>query len=582
MQVTTIMWFAIVFCTLVRANILLRPAWREQAWEGTDFLLVGTLGASALVTWGDPLRAFGLERWTGIPWVQVLSVGFGFTILSVLIQRWLHRRVLSAAPEAGAKLHAYGSTWLPKASPLAQGLAAPLFILMHTLLEEVIFRGLFLLVLVHRWPSQALLWTILQATVFALLHSLPLLPIKGMPRSYIVAATIVPGLGGFLLGHFAVMADSLWPAWAIHVMSNAIAFYSQFGSRRRQSPEISPAFQRKGNPVVLLRDVTKEYRSGSRTVSALEGLSMDLHPGEIVGLLGPNGAGKTTLVKIIAGLASPSTGKVVWPGHQTPKVGVLLEGNRSLVERLSGRENLEYFGGIHGVKPGTDRQARIQTLLESLGLSDAANRLVTTYSRGMKQRLAIATTLLTEPTLILLDEPTLGLDVESTQQLQSILRSLAEQGLTILVTTHQMEVARSLCDRIAIVTAGRLAVVDTPANLIDLFATQAYVIECTGPLREQTMSLLQTLGDLKFDQARQRVSIHLDGTDKGDVYKVLSILGEDETELLAVSRNQPDLADVFLRVVKQGGVSADAVERPSGGSETDMATDRPLSHAIPQ
>lgn len=205
---------------------------------------------------------------------------------------------------------------------------------------------------------------------------------------------------------------------------------------------------------------------------ALRGVSLSVDPGEIFGLLGPNGAGKTTLTKILSTLLLPTSGVAKVLGldvvRQTealrPRIGLVLGGERGLYTRISGRENLRYFADLYGV-PLSERDARINEVLARVGLTEAANRRVEEYSRGMKQKLHIARGILHRPQVLFLDEPTIGLDPKSARETRKLIRSLVNDGVTIFLTTHYMFEAEELCHRIAILSKGRLVGLDTVPGL---------------------------------------------------------------------------------------------------------------------
>ncbi len=232
-------------------------------------------------------------------------------------------------------------------------------------------------------------------------------------------------------------------------------------------------------PVISVKDLKRTYMTKlgllnqeKKAVEALKGISFDIYPGEIFGLLGPNGAGKTTTIKILTTLLAPTSGEAKIFGFDAfgdekairPRINFIFGGERSLYWRLSGEDNLKYFADIYKV-PRKQQPALIDRLLEEVGLSDVRRHKVETYSKGMKQRLQIARALLNEPEVIFLDEPSLGLDPVAARALKKMVRQIADQGKTVLLTTHYMEEAESLCDRIAIINGGELIALDTVDGL---------------------------------------------------------------------------------------------------------------------
>ena len=230
---------------------------------------------------------------------------------------------------------------------------------------------------------------------------------------------------------------------------------------------------------IEVRDIERvfESRKGfffqelTRT-EALRGVNLTVEPGEIFGLLGPNGAGKTTLTKILSTLLLPTAGTAKVLGLDVvretdalrPRIGLVLGGERGLYTRISGRENLRYFADLYGV-PLTERDRRIEELLARVGLTGAADRRVEEYSRGMKQKLHIARGILHRPSVLFLDEPTIGLDPKSARETRKLIRSLVSDGVTIFLTTHYMFEAEELCHRIAILSKGRIVGLDTVPGL---------------------------------------------------------------------------------------------------------------------
>jgi ABC-2 type transport system ATP-binding protein len=217
----------------------------------------------------------------------------------------------------------------------------------------------------------------------------------------------------------------------------------------------------------------KNGREASKQVVAVDKVSFDVHKGEIFGVLGPNGSGKSTLVRLIATLLLPDGGSITVFGHDVVRDPMVVQRliNRVSVEasffkKLSPMENLSYGARLYGLN---NRQARIQIreILNRLGLeASSVGKPVEEMSRGMQQKVAIARALLTRPAVLLLDEPTTGLDPRSKREVQSVVRELRDQeDTTILLTTHDMVEADTLCDRIAIMDGGRVVALDTPQNL---------------------------------------------------------------------------------------------------------------------
>jgi len=214
------------------------------------------------------------------------------------------------------------------------------------------------------------------------------------------------------------------------------------------------------------------FRRSIKEVVAVEDISFEVGEGELFGLLGPNGAGKTTTVKMLATLLIPTDGEARVMGHDVVKdadavrrrIGFIFGGERGLYWRLSGIDNLRYFGSLYHVDPEVSKK-RIPYLLELVGLKDRGNERVEGYSRGMKQRLHVARTLLHDPEVLFLDEPTIGLDPVGAREFRHVIRDLQSENKTILLTTHYMFEADFLCQRVGVINQGRIVALDTPEGL---------------------------------------------------------------------------------------------------------------------
>ena len=202
-------------------------------------------------------------------------------------------------------------------------------------------------------------------------------------------------------------------------------------------------------------------------VKAVQGISFDVNDGEIFGFLGPNGAGKSTTIKVLTGQLRPTSGSAEVVGCDVveerqelkPQIGVVFE-YQNLYERLTAMDNLRFSARLYGVGKG-----RINEVLAQVGLQDRAKERIKRYSNGMKQRLLIARALLHQPRVLFLDEPTRGLDPGVAREIRSIIAELAKGGVTVFLTTHYMEEADRLSDRVAIINQGKIVAIDTPENL---------------------------------------------------------------------------------------------------------------------
>lgn len=211
-------------------------------------------------------------------------------------------------------------------------------------------------------------------------------------------------------------------------------------------------------PVLRIKNLKKTFKSKGKDIKALKQVSFNLNQSEILGLVGRNGAGKTTILRILCGLTYPSNGEVFLTGMEWTKflagqkMGVLLEGSRSLYWGLTGRENLLYFSRLMSLDYP---KQRVNEVIEQFGLESYVDKLVRTYSRGMQQRIALAITLLHSPSILLLDEPTTGLDFDSVNELSELVTNIRDKfGVSVLLVSHEMEFLQKVCDRIAFLKDG--------------------------------------------------------------------------------------------------------------------------------
>jgi ABC-2 type transport system ATP-binding protein len=228
---------------------------------------------------------------------------------------------------------------------------------------------------------------------------------------------------------------------------------------------------------ISVTNVAKSYG----TLKAVDGVSFSVCQGETFGFLGPNGAGKTTTMLMLAGLLKPDSGSVSIAGHDDPtrrevrRMIGLAPQSLALYEELTGRRNLEFFGGLHGL-PRKLLAAKVESALHFSGLTDRADTPVSTWSGGMKRRLNLACAMVHDPPVLLLDEPMVGVDPQSRNHMFDSIEELKRQGRTILYTTHYMEEAARLCDRIGIIDGGRMLAVDTLDGLLSRWGGASRVV----------------------------------------------------------------------------------------------------------
>ena len=276
------------------------------------------------------------------------------------------------------------------------------------------------------------------------------------------------------------------------------------------------------------------------------------------GFLGPNGAGKTTTIKMICGLVRPTAGRVCVNGHDVwhrrgaamRQMGAVLEGTRNVHWALSAWDNLIYFGHLKGIS-GKPLALRAEQLLRELELWERRRDLVRTFSRGMQQKVAVACALITDPPIVLLDEPTLGLDVQAARTVRELVRRLARDlGKTIVLTTHQLDMAESLCDRVAIIRKGQIIADHPTGELLNLFRQEYYEIRVQGSMPAGIDPASYGLG-----AAEKNGDTILSGPIAGQdaLYGILDRLRDDHLTLLSVNRAEPDLEEVFMRLLEESG-----------------------------
>jgi ABC-2 type transport system ATP-binding protein len=300
--------------------------------------------------------------------------------------------------------------------------------------------------------------------------------------------------------------------------------------------------------MIEIEALTKVY--GTAQVRAVDEVSLRVPAGSVFGFLGPNGAGKTSTIKMMAGLLTPTSGQVRLGGFDVARqrsaamaqFGAVLEGSRNVYWSLSAWQNLMYFGRLKGMRKAQIKE-RARDLLTGLGLWERRDDKVGGFSRGMQQKVAIAAALIADPPIVLLDEPTLGLDVEATRTVKRWIAELArELGTTILLTTHQLDVVQELCDRVAVMRQGRL-VADLPTR--ELLAT----------FRERDRYEIRVEGaappgfDAVTSEGVSTISVRV--SDPIEVYDVVERLRAQGVVMESLTQVQPDLEEVFLALVNE-------------------------------
>ncbi|MFN2281199.1 MAG: ABC transporter ATP-binding protein, partial [Anaerolineales bacterium] len=308
----------------------------------------------------------------------------------------------------------------------------------------------------------------------------------------------------------------------------------------------------------VYRSTIGVIRRSIKEIVAVDDISFDIKEGELFGLLGPNGAGKTTTVKVLATLLIPDAGTVRVRGLDIVKdaqevrkmIGFIFGGERGLYWRLSAIDNLRYFASLYHVDPDVSKK-RIPYLLDLVGLEGRGNERVQGYSRGMKQRLHVARTLLHDPDILFLDEPTIGLDPVGAREFRGVIRNLQSENKTILLTTHYMFEADSLCERIAVIDQGRIVALDTPSALKEHVSDLSVVEVETFGVPEATVNAIRSLRfvdalSVEEQGQRQRLLIQtpLGAEAVPDVMAAL-----DGLRVGRVTVREPTLEDAYVRLV---------------------------------
>ena len=296
-------------------------------------------------------------------------------------------------------------------------------------------------------------------------------------------------------------------------------------------------------------DIHKKYKKKE----VVKGVNLELHPGESIGLIGPNGAGKSTTISILTSLIPPTSGVVKWNGTSIEKnlrsfrrqLGIVPQ-EIALYPELSAKENLSFFGRVYGLK-GDELSDRITSILAKIGLTDRQNDLVKTYSGGMKRRLNIGIALLHKPSILIMDEPTVGIDPQSRAHILDTVKELVEDGMTLLYTSHYMEEVELLCDRIYIMNQGELIAAGTKEELKNLIS-ENQTIELKGSFTESFLSKLKEVfpnAIFRHGEKVMHISIDKHTTPLKSIFDIATLTG---ARLVSVSVQIPTLEDVFLHL----------------------------------
>ena len=309
------------------------------------------------------------------------------------------------------------------------------------------------------------------------------------------------------------------------------------------------------NPIIQVDAVTRTFGS----ITALDAISFSVEEGEVFGVLGPNGSGKTTLVRLLNGVLAPSSGRAYLFGKDVTvdgayvraRTGVFTE-TPSLCELLSARKNLSFFGRFYGI-PDADIPQRVERMLSLMNLADRGDEAVGGFSKGMKQRLAIARAQIHDPQVIFLDEPTSGLDPEASRQVDGIIREFAsDRGKTIFLCTHNLNEAQHLCSRVAMISRGRILAQGSIPDLMErLWKAVPMEMEFLTPPPAEVLERIREIAGVTIEKVMEN-TITLQVSKKHLVPTVIQAVVRQGGEIIRVCPREYSLEEIYFAVQKQG------------------------------
>lgn len=312
--------------------------------------------------------------------------------------------------------------------------------------------------------------------------------------------------------------------------------------------------------IIEVKKLKKSFvRKGGKPINAVDDISFSVQEGEIFGLLGPNGAGKSSVIRMMCGLLTPEQGDIRICGHQVKNnrrkslrhISAVLEGNRNLYWRMTVKENIAYFVGNRGYSY-RQIQSDVDRLMKQFKIEHKEDELVGNLSRGMQQKLAILISLAIGTEAILLDEPTLGLDVETTEELKRILVQICmDFKKTIIVSTHDMKLVEEICDRVVIVNQGKKVVEDSVENLLDLFRTKTYQMRVKGgKISEEVFDRIQSRFPwVRFDAEN---GVYLVNIKEGEMFfPLMEVLKEESVSIESIETVTVDFERVYTTLCER-------------------------------
>ncbi|HDD69611.1 MAG TPA: ATP-binding cassette domain-containing protein [Candidatus Bathyarchaeota archaeon] len=302
---------------------------------------------------------------------------------------------------------------------------------------------------------------------------------------------------------------------------------------------------------IEVKDLTKNYGE----ITAVNHINFEVRKGEIFGFLGPNGAGKTTTIRILTGVIKPDGGSATIMGYNIFKetlkakqiISVVPEMANAYID-LTAWQNLMFIGELYGV-PKKKRQERARRLLKEFGLYERRNHLARGFSKGMKQKLILGMALLTEPQVLFLDEPTTGLDVESARRIRDTIRQRNRDGTTIFLSTHNMEEASQLCDRIAIINHGKIAAIDNPENLrMKSSGLKSVEVSFNKPVSTNELSKIPSVTEAK--KVGDKIRLYTDEP-HSVINSLIDYTRSKGLTVISLNTLAPTLEDVFIKLIKE-------------------------------
>lgn len=312
--------------------------------------------------------------------------------------------------------------------------------------------------------------------------------------------------------------------------------------------------------ILDVKKITKNYKMKNQIITAVNSVSFSGMKGEILGILGPNGAGKTTIVKSIATLIDYDEGEILINNYNNKKykkfvlekMTAVLEGSRNVYWRLTPIENMIYFASLKGLSYKSIKN-RIDYLLNLLELEKFAKDEVRKFSRGMQQKVAIACALITDPEICLLDEPTLGLDIETALSIRKFIKNYAKQyNKLILITSHDMKFIENVCDRVIVIKEGKVITNDSIENLKKYFSKLVYkvVIENMNEKIYDEILNLNICDNIRFEKNQNKIIYFFTLNNVMKLYQIIDIFRKYNIKILEFENQKNDFEDIFLSIIK--------------------------------